>query len=819
MAISGLKVGTTPPEDERLMYFNTDNNTLNFFNPDTREWDRCRGVYADENPEEPEKPEEPGKIIPYPITDTTKLLLHFEDDTDSSNYHNKLTFSRQAVSTWHPSNYAKFGKGDADGNTYDYAAIMIPPENIVFGSNDFTIDWWEQADSTKRRFVFSSKYATDASQVGGIVIGYGDGLVYASSGTGSWNLINGVKMMDSNSDWTHWAFVRHGNTLTSYKNGTQYAQTPINGAIGQYTDKMALFGYLHRSTDQSTWSNSITIDEFRIVIGEAVWTSDFTPPDHPYNTPAGETGAIGERKPNKKLPNIIKPITGAVRLLLHGDSFKDDSFWDVPITNVGVTISDKSRYPSGKSFYFNGSARIEIPSSAIKFDRTTYIEWWEYVESATPGTIFSSNYSSPSGQIGGMLIGYSNRYVYWGTAASTWDLCTGKQYGDGAIGNWRHYRMEFEPNIALSYPDIRLYYDNGRTQIIDCENVDNYKATFCPDDAVMAIGNYHSTQNAPFVGYIQDFMITQAGIPDRDIDGIVDISDEGITSEIPFNTSFPENFGYLFDAQNAQPGFIGQDGTIRTPGDVTEEVYSDYFPVPAYSLLQMECSGTVDNNYLWMCVEFSDSTYQMISRPAFQLEAGTGKQEMTRAVKIPSGTSFVRFSYRKFNDAKLMVTNAVQAQIPFDNELFSDNWGYINFDGSVTYERDERSSVVSDLCVLNLGSIEYIILDFRDNFHYLSSSSYTLDVPNRNFDYASMTIAFYNQDMQLLGTPKTIQATINMDDPSAPELGYIHEQINKEDIPAETVYWRVSYTSWGIATNTLNPDAKNNLVNAYIHIS
>ena len=800
MAISGLKVGTTPPEDERLMYFNTDNNTLNFFNPDTKEWDKCRGVYADENPESPDEPEEPEKTIPYPITDTTKLLLHFEDDTDSSNYHNTLTFGGTQDGNYSLT-ISKFGYGYASGWTNDQRCILIPSQNIVFGANDFTIDWW-QDNTNEIGAIFCSKYADNASSIGGLMIGYGDGLVYASSGTGSWNLVNGVKMIEKTSEWTHWAIVRSGTTLTSYKNGTQYAQTTINGAIGQYPDDMVMFGYYKGSNDSNVDSSNTKIDEFRIVIGEAVWTSDFTPPNHPYNTPIGETGAIPKKNPNKVLPNIEKPINGSARLLLHGDSFEDDSYYNVPINNVGVTISDKSRYPGGKSFYFDGNSRIEIPSDIIDFGREFYIEWWEYVESATPGTVFSNNYSSPSNQWGGLLIGYTNRAVYAGTDAATWNIVSGESYAEGQNGNWRHYRFEVSPHVAYNRvpPTIRCYYDQTKDNIIDTTNSTIYKKIFCPDGAVMAIGQYQTIEPAGFTGYIQDFMISQQGISvplDERLSEIIKPGEHNRISEIPFNTSLPENFGYLFDAENAHSGFIGIDGTIRTPGEETKEVYSDYFPVPAYPILKMDCFGAVDNNYLWMCVEYTDSTYKLLSRPAFQLETATGNQKMSRISKIPDGVSFVRFSYRKFNDAKLRVTNYVITETPFDDIAGHDsqNWGYINSDGTVTYERDERSSIVSELLPFIKKDGMHVTVVFIGTFTFLDAPGWVTDAPNRNFDHVSATIAFYDENLQMIGETKKIQSNINMDDPDHPEIENPYNDI--DDIPLGAMYWRASYTSWG----------------------
>lgn len=43
-----FEIGTTPPNNTDKLFFNTSNNTLNFYNPDTKRWEKCCGAYADD---------------------------------------------------------------------------------------------------------------------------------------------------------------------------------------------------------------------------------------------------------------------------------------------------------------------------------------------------------------------------------------------------------------------------------------------------------------------------------------------------------------------------------------------------------------------------------------------------------------------------------------------------------------------------------------------------------------------------------------------------------------------------------------------------
>ena len=205
------------------------------------------------------------------IDKNTLLLLHGDALEDSSNFGQEITNSGVVVSA----DQSKFGGKSLyfDGSS----KVLIPPVDLA--GNDFTIDWWEYVTSSSSKTRFCSAFFTDASLVLGLLLGYNATKVYSSSNGSSWDLVSGATMLSNTlNTWVHWAFVRKGNTLTSYRDGAVFATTTINGAIYHDGTTPSVIGSYY-AQDQNPFIGYI--DEFRIS-NVARWTEAFTPPDVAY---------------------------------------------------------------------------------------------------------------------------------------------------------------------------------------------------------------------------------------------------------------------------------------------------------------------------------------------------------------------------------------------------------------------------------------------------------------------------------------------------------------------------------------------------------
>lgn len=214
----------------------------------------------------------------------TKLLLHGDSFIDGSKDKRVITNTKVAVSTAQ----SKFGGSSFyfDGSAY----LTIP--GYDFGTDDFTIDWWEYPTNANAGTRFTNVYCTAfATQAGGLLthLYYNNGLqVYLSNKTGGastddWNVLAG-KTLGNNvvNTWTHRAVVRSGSSLMFFKNGLlEYTYDIGTNKIGYSSDRPWGIGNWASDYMQPGYSYTGYIDEFR-VSDIARWTESFTPPTEPY---------------------------------------------------------------------------------------------------------------------------------------------------------------------------------------------------------------------------------------------------------------------------------------------------------------------------------------------------------------------------------------------------------------------------------------------------------------------------------------------------------------------------------------------------------
>jgi hypothetical protein len=217
----------------------------------------------------------------------TKILLHF-DGADAST---TITDTNRGGSahTWTANGNGqldtaikKFGTAAllCDG-TGDYVST---PDHADFtlGSGDWTVDFWFNvgggAGTTRRAYgQADSANSLPSASVGGLLTTADvmNGTVCAGGVVTS---VIGTTAFTS-AGWHHYAFVRTGNILKLFLDGVQeggdvaFASTVNNStnvwSVGRRGEVVA-----------NSWFGSI--DEFRLSVGTARWTSNFTPPAVPY---------------------------------------------------------------------------------------------------------------------------------------------------------------------------------------------------------------------------------------------------------------------------------------------------------------------------------------------------------------------------------------------------------------------------------------------------------------------------------------------------------------------------------------------------------
>ena len=217
-----------------------------------------------------------------PPTDYVKALLHM-NGTDAS-----TTFTDEDGKTWTARGNAqidtaqkKFGTAsglfDATGDWID------TPDHADFsvGSGDFTIDFWimltlwgykmicGQCDSSASNASMSFVCAINASQKPEMYICSGSS-AYTATSTGT---------ITPDSTWHHLAFVRDGNTVRIFIDGSAAGTKDVTGVTVNDSSKNMSIG---RAGEYATYCLGGWIDEFRFSKGIARWTANFTPPSAEY---------------------------------------------------------------------------------------------------------------------------------------------------------------------------------------------------------------------------------------------------------------------------------------------------------------------------------------------------------------------------------------------------------------------------------------------------------------------------------------------------------------------------------------------------------
>ena len=230
----------------------------------------------------PTVPLSPTGIPPTPTTVVAprETLLHY-NGTDNS-----TTFADATGKVWTAYGNAKLSTdspkfGTASG-LFDGASWISAPdcEDFSFGSQDFTIDFWAKRSTIEQQFLFGNNDSAGDPSVATLYSEFnGDGnfQIWFFTGNESINLATIDAITDTN--WHHIAVVRNGDSMSIYADGI--SQGLLNTAGLTFNDSASNFS-IGRTGDFEGSPFIGAIDEFRISIGTARWTADFTPPTEEY---------------------------------------------------------------------------------------------------------------------------------------------------------------------------------------------------------------------------------------------------------------------------------------------------------------------------------------------------------------------------------------------------------------------------------------------------------------------------------------------------------------------------------------------------------
>ena len=287
--------------------------------------------------------------------------------------------SNVMISTFSP--YGSNWSGEFDVATSDYLSYANNAL-FTFGTSDWTVEGWV--------FLTSSAAINTPFSKGGSTT---DWALFINSGTprlafgiGTTNYFDTTGPILSLNTWYHIAAVRSGSTITTYLNGVT-----ANTLTGQ-SQSFASTGEFRIGRGRDTSANYFTgyISNVRVIKGQAVYTSDFTPSTSPLTTTSQsansslvsiltcQSNSFKDNSPNALVltrngaAGVVKfspfnPIDGVYNPSIYGGSYGFDGVKDV----VYLTAQSGIAWGAGDFtfecwVYLNASA---LPSNATIWDQ------------------------------------------------------------------------------------------------------------------------------------------------------------------------------------------------------------------------------------------------------------------------------------------------------------------------------------------------------------------------------------------------------------------------------------------------------------------
>lgn len=211
----------------------------------------------------------------------TKILLHMEGTnagttfTDTNAGGSAHTWTAHTATT--DTGTVKFGQSSLSCGSTGW--IDTPDSaDYTLGSGDFTADFWFNVSggggAVRRAFGQENAAQSIQSVAGGLLAG---NQMFFQPNNGSNVTVSGTTTFTT-TGWHHYAGVRTGNILRMFIDGVQEGgDVAFTGTV---TDSADTFSVGRAGAATANWNGFI--DEFRLSVGIARWTANFTPPTSQY---------------------------------------------------------------------------------------------------------------------------------------------------------------------------------------------------------------------------------------------------------------------------------------------------------------------------------------------------------------------------------------------------------------------------------------------------------------------------------------------------------------------------------------------------------
>lgn len=400
---------------------------------------------------------------------------------------------------WTPDVVGGSGYFDGSGDS-----LSLSSTSLNLGSSDFTIETWVYATTTERDCIIGSIADANGLSAWMLMIneaGYPYRFYCRYNGGSTLNYVVGSGNFPVN-QWTHFAVTRNGANTRIFINGVQIGGT--NTSLSTFSIDNATAPYYFGRTTDDTANFTGYLSGTRVVVGTALYTSDFAPPTSPPTAVANTA--------------LLTNFTNAG--IYDGTM---NTSWQT-VNNTQVSTSNV-KVGSG-SIYFDGTASQRLLPSQnypqLIFGTADFtLECWLYIVGKNATTIAGIWDQRPG--VNGTYINWVVDFGGYGAGSATAPKLV--LYADSAtfissnvisMGTWNHVALcrangitrMFINGVLASTPtaDTKNYLGGG--------SAGNYRPSIgCTDGGDSLYGFIDDFRASRFARYIANFTPPQQALP------------------------------------------------------------------------------------------------------------------------------------------------------------------------------------------------------------------------------------------------------------------------------------------------------------------
>jgi hypothetical protein len=385
---------------------------------------------------------------------STRMMLHFNGITGTT------VFTDEVGNVWTANGNAQLNNSlqrfGVSAGLFDGAGdwISTPDSgNFTLGAGDWTLEFWFYLTDLggASRYFCGQINSTGTSSTASLYVERNAANQIAATAmvgsTGSTAVTAATYHASSNVGWHHLAFVRQGSTVKLFIDGVQDGSAAITGSVNDSANQWAI----GRPGEINNFFMQGVMDEFRLTVGQALYTANFARPTAPFEM---------------SVADVFPVRNEAEEILLWMDNtwgptnFKDEGRYERLWSTQGNAVIQNNvggvpaGYFDGVGDYITAAAFLALGTAPFTFDT------WFYLDPTDVGGVYrelagqcdaSVTPTSVSFLIERNAAGFMRGVVYVGS--TEFAVSSPTPYNGQQTPGWHHLAFSRSGNTLLLFID------------------------------------------------------------------------------------------------------------------------------------------------------------------------------------------------------------------------------------------------------------------------------------------------------------------------------------------------------------------------------